>query len=256
MPARVRGKKIDGTLVERAYRLLKHGILHGEFPEGGFLREPEILSRYSIGRTPFREACNRLHNEQLLAVVPRHGYMVPELTFRGVRDLLETRVLLEGIAARLAALRADAADITRLAELYEEALKAARDSTALDAFIEANQNFHLQIARMTRNRELEIMVRGVLERSIRLIYLAASRSKEVPRDIQTLLKPIVEAIRAGDPDAAHDSVVADIARGQLNALGEDVWNTASHSGGRPAQAAVVITRHKETSRDPKLVSSL
>ena len=240
MSPRARGKKLDGTLVERAYRLLKRGVLHGEFPEGSFLREPDILSRYSIGRTPFREACNRLHNEQLLEVVPRRGYMVPELTFRGVRDLLEARVLLEGVAARLAALRADTADVARLNELYEEALKAARDSIALDAFIEANQNFHLQIARMTRNRELEIILRGVLERSIRLVYLAASRSKEVPRDIETLLKPIVEAIRKGDPDAAHDAVIADIARGQLNALGGDVWNAASNPGPRPADAAAGI----------------
>jgi DNA-binding GntR family transcriptional regulator len=166
--------------------------------------------------------------------------MVPELTFRGVRDLLEARVLLEGVAARLAASRADAASVAHLNELYEEALKAARDSIALDAFIEANQNFHLQIARMARNRELELILRGVLERSIRLVYLAASRSKEVPRDIETLLKPIVEAIRKGDPDAAHDAVIADIARGQLNALGGDVWNAASNPGPHPADAAVGV----------------
>ena len=98
---------------------------------------------------------------------------------------------------------------------------------------------------MTRNREIEIMLRGVLERSIRLVYLAASRSKEVPRDIETLLKPIVEAIRKGDPDAAQDTVIADIARGQLNALGSDVWNTASNFGSRPAHAALGALKHAE-----------
>src|SRR5438270_12675320 len=102
--AKAKNEANSGTLADHAYKMLKRGILHGEFPEGSFLRESEILSRYSIGRTPFREACNRLHNEQLLEVVPRRGYMVLELTFRGVRDLLETRVLLEGLAARLAAL--------------------------------------------------------------------------------------------------------------------------------------------------------
>ena len=218
----------SGTLADRAYGLLKHGILHGEFPEGSFLRETEILPRYSIGRTPFREACNRLHNEQLLAAVPRRGYFVPELSFRGVRDLLETRILLEGMAAELAALRAEPAEIDELEKCYKEALQAARNSKSLDALIESNQRFHLQIARMSHNRELENLLRGVLERSIRLVYLAASGSKQVPKDIEILLKPVVDAIRRKNPAAAHNAVTADIAQGQLNALGRDFWGDASN----------------------------
>lgn len=231
MPAMTRAKKKipppNGTLADRAYRLLKHGILHGEFPEGSFLTESAILSRYSIGRTPFREACNRLHNEQLLEVVPRRGYFVPELSFRAVRDLLETRIMLEGVAAELAALRADPAEIDALETYYREAREAARSPSGLDALIEANQKFHLQIARMAHNKEFEALLRGVLERSTRLVYLAASGSNEAPRDIETLLKPILDAIRKKNAVAAHDAVVADITRGQLNALGRDVWGAAS-----------------------------
>lgn len=219
-------KTPEGTLAERAYRLLKRAILHGEFPEGGFLVESQILARYAIGRTPFREACNRLHNEQLLEVVPRRGYFVPELSFRGVRDLLETRILIEGIAAELAAHRAEPAEIAALDAHYAEALHAARDN-AVDALIEANQKFHLQIARMTHNRELECLLRGLLERSTRLVYLAASSARQAPRDIETLLKPIAEAIRRKNAAAAHKAVVADITQGQLNALGRDVWEISS-----------------------------
>ncbi len=207
--------------------MLKRGILRGELPEGAFLDESAILSRYSISRTPFREACNRLHNEQLLEVVPRRGYLVPELSFRAVRDLLETRIMLEGVAAQLAASRAEPADIAALEAHYKEALEAARSSAGLDGLIDANQKFHLQIARMTHNQEIESILRGLLERSTRLVYLAASGSKAVPRDIETLLKPILDAIRKKNAAAAHDAVVADITHGQLNALGGDVWGAAS-----------------------------
>ena len=223
----------NGTLADRAYQLLKHGILHGEFPEGSFLRETEILPRYSIGRTPFREACNRLHNEQLLAAVPRRGYYVPELSFRGVRDLLETRILLEGMAAELAAQRAEPAEIDQLERCYQDALQAAHHAKSLDALIDSNQKFHLQIAAMSHNRELENLLRGVLERSIRLVYLAASSSKQVPKDIETLLKPVVDAIRKKDAQAAHRAVTMDIAQGQLNALGRDFWGETSN-GARPS----------------------
>jgi GntR family transcriptional regulator, rspAB operon transcriptional repressor len=222
----------SGTLAEHAYKMLKHGILHGEFPEGSFLKEAEILPRYAIGRTPFREACNRLHNEQLLAAVPRRGYFVPELSFRGVRDLLETRIILEGIAAELAALRAEPAEVDQLEVCYKEALAAARNAKSLDTLIESNQKFHLQIAKMSHNRELENLLRGVLERSVRLVYLAASGSKQVPKDIETLLKPVVDAIRQKDAAKAHRAVTADITHGQLNALGRDFWDEASN-GKRP-----------------------
>jgi DNA-binding GntR family transcriptional regulator len=225
--ARHTKERQSGTLVEHAYRVIKHGILRGEFPEGSFLGEAEILARCGIGRTPFREACNRLHNEQLLEVVPRRGYFVPELSFRAVRDLLETRIVLEGIAAELAALRAKPAEIASLESKYKEALKAARTPGDLDTFIEANQEFHLQIAHMTHNSEFEALLRGVLERSTRLIYLAAQGAKEVPREIESLLKPVVDAIRKRDAVAAHDAVVADITQGQLNALGRDVWGAGS-----------------------------
>jgi len=230
--------KIDrtaGTLAERAYRMLKHGILHGEFDEGSFLREAEILSRYSIGRTPFREACNRLHNEQLLAVVPRRGYFVPELSFRGVRDLLETRIVLERIAAELAALRREPAEMDQLEALYQEALQAAKNTHGLDALIESNQKFHLQIASMSHNRELQNLLCGVLERSVRLVYLAASSSRKVPTDIETLLRPVVDAIRRKDCHAAQETVTADITHGQLNALGREFWGDAI--GGKSSKIA-------------------
>jgi GntR family transcriptional regulator, rspAB operon transcriptional repressor len=225
--AKIRNTESTGTQADRAYQMMKHGILHGEFPEGGFLREAEILARYAIGRTPFREACNRLHNEQLLAVVPRRGYFVPELSFRGVRDLLETRIILEGMAAELAAVRAEPPEVDQLERCYKAALQAARHAGSLDALIEANQKFHLQLAGMSHNRELENLLRGVLERSIRLVYLAASSSKQAPKDIETLLKPIVDAIRKKDAAAAPKAVAADIAHGQLNALGRDFWGDAS-----------------------------
>lgn len=213
----------DETLADRAYRELKYGILHGVFPEGSVLNEADVLSRYNIGRTPFREACNRLHNEQLLAAVPRRGYFVPELTFRGVRDLLEVRIMLEGLAAELAASRAQQVEIDELERCLQQATQAARTAGALDKVIESNQQFHLQIARMSHNRELEGVVRGVLERSVRLVYLAATSSKQTLRDIESLLKPILTAIQKRDAAAAHKAVVADITNGQLNALGRDFW---------------------------------
>lgn len=233
MPAR---KKSYGTLTDRAYALLKQGILRGEYPEGSFLSEVQITEKLSIGRTPFREACTRLHTEQLLEVVPRRGYLVPELSFRAVRELLETRLILEAVAAELAALRGEPAECAELARLYQQTVKLAKQRDQLDALVEANREFHLQIARMAHNRELESLLRGVLERSTRLVYMAARSSQELARDMESLLSPIVEAIRDRKPGAAHEAVVNDISRGQLNTFGHDLWSTNSAEAPRRRHA--------------------
>ena len=210
-------------MAETAYRLLKQAILRGEYAEGSFLSEAEITARFKIGRTPFREACNRLHNEQLLEVVPRRGYLVPEMSFRGVRDLLETRLILEGVAAELAAQRADPAEVAELERLYKATVQQAKSKTHLDEHVQANTDFHLHIARLAHNRELEALLRGVLERSTRLFYLIVRSSATPERDAEDLLKPIVEAIRKKNAKAAHQAVIRDITQGQLNVLGRDLW---------------------------------
>src|SRR5579872_1698148 len=93
------------TQTEKAYAALKKAILRGEIEEGVFLSESDIMRRYGIGRTPYREACNRLHHERLLEVVPRRGYLVPELSYEAVCAIFETRLILEGAIAELACAR-------------------------------------------------------------------------------------------------------------------------------------------------------
>jgi DNA-binding GntR family transcriptional regulator len=212
-----------GTLSEQAYRAIKRGILRGEFPEGRFLSEAEISKKYGIGHTPFREACSRLLNDQILEAVPRHGFRVPELSFRAVRDLLETRLILQGVAAEIAANRAEPDEILELDRLYRQTIAAAKNHNDIDAFVEANRDFHLQIARMTHNLELESLLRGVLDRVARLVYLVVRSSASPERDAEMMLKPIVEAIKQRNPTAAHEAVINDITRGQLNVFGRDLW---------------------------------
>lgn len=94
------------TQTERAYNALKKAILRGEIEEGAFLSESRSMSRYRIGRTPYREACNRLHHEKLLEAVPRRGYLVPEISYQSVGAIFETRLILEAASAELACARA------------------------------------------------------------------------------------------------------------------------------------------------------
>lgn len=206
------GRKITQT--ERAYEHLKRAIVRGELAEGEFLSEPEIMRRYGIGRTPFREACNRLHHEGLLEVVPRRGYLVPEISFRAVRDLCESRLVLEGSIAELAALRACDDEIAELEKLARKLASPARGSSDLDEIIRTNNEFHLLLARMARNRELLKLLSWNLDQTERLMYLELRSSRTQRVDLRGFHAAIAAAVRKRDPAAAREAVLRDIADAQ------------------------------------------
>jgi DNA-binding GntR family transcriptional regulator len=223
------------TLTERAYEIIKRGILRGEIEEGSFLSEAEVMRKYRIGRTPFREACNRLHHEQLLEVVPRRGYLVSEISFRSVREIFEVRLLLEGVIAELAAVRAAPSEIDELEEVARRMLSLASSNGNHEEVVKANTQFHLCVAKMTHNRELLRLITGILERTERLSYLELRSSRLQKTDIQILHKQIVEAIRRRDAVAARKAVVGDIAQGEIDIFGghgvtsDSNWVTAELS---------------------------
>ncbi|HLZ49624.1 MAG TPA: GntR family transcriptional regulator [Candidatus Acidoferrum sp.] len=209
------------TLTEKAYRCIKEGIVRGEIEEGVFLSEKGIMKRYRIGRTPFREACNRLHHEQLLEVVPRRGYLVPQMSLQEVRDLFEVRVLVEGSVAELAAVRANSREIEELAVLADQSLPSNPSRKGANDRAELNANFHLRLAAMAHNRELMRLESSVLERTRRLAYNVAHSIgvEEEEMSLQTLHRPIVDAILRRDRAAARRAVIHDIYQAQTIVVG-------------------------------------
>ena len=212
-PAAVNGAS-DQTKTEKAYQAIKRAIVKGELSEGTFLSESDVIQKYGVGRTPFREACNRLIHEGLLEVVPRRGYLVPELSFHGVRDLFELRVLLESAIIELATVRANDGDIECLTRLAAEVPKRQRGNTGFETIIEANAQFHLQLAKTTRNQELQRLLASVLERTERVMYVELRFTKFDEDAFKMIHEPIIEAMRMRDVEGARDALLRDIAQAQ------------------------------------------
>ena len=189
--------------------------MKGELPDGTFLSESDVIHKYGVGRTPFREACNRLIHEDLLEVVPRRGYLVPELSFHDVRDLFELRVLLESAVIELATVRAGDEDIEELARLTVEIPKRRKGApNGFEAIVKANQRFHLTLTKITRNRELLRLLASVLERTERVMYLELRFTKFDEDAFKMIHEPIIEAMRKRDVDAARAALLEDISQAQ------------------------------------------
>ena len=96
----------DVTLTDRAYAELEELIVTLQLPPGTALSELVLAKRLDIGRTPIREALQRLSRDGLVNILARRGVLVSEIDLRAQLRLLEVRRELERLMARGAAERA------------------------------------------------------------------------------------------------------------------------------------------------------
>ncbi|MGH9582767.1 MAG: GntR family transcriptional regulator [Bryobacteraceae bacterium] len=202
------------TQTERAYNAIKQAILRGEVEENEFISEADIIARYGIGRTPYREACNRLHHEGLLQVVPRRGYYIPEISFHAVCDLFEARIVLEDAIAQLAAVRATDEEIDELERAVVKPVASSADQNEFTRLIHTNTAFHLRLAKMTRNRQLVELLKRNLESAERLMYIELRSRRFRGSDLRAVHQPIIDALRTHDPVRVRKAILDDIAEAQ------------------------------------------
>jgi DNA-binding GntR family transcriptional regulator len=140
----------DGTLTDRAYRELEEMIVTLQLSPGTILSEQALAQRLKIGRTPIREALQRLARDGLVVIMPRRGIMVSEINLRLQLRLLEVRRELERLMASLAAERATPEERAEFAEIARAMMEAAGKSDDI-AFMRLDERFNVLIATAARN---------------------------------------------------------------------------------------------------------
>jgi DNA-binding GntR family transcriptional regulator len=186
---------------EEAYVQIRDRILSLDLPPGSVVNEGRLREELAIGRTPIREALQRLAHEKLVRSVPHRGTFVTEVNITDLARITEVRVVLESHAARLAAERCVAADQQAMAELIA-ALKsgAATDQRQL---MKLDQEIHLQIYRSARNSFLQSTLERYFNLSLRLWFLVLDHEVRL-RDAVEEHVALLEAVRAGDGDRAAE----------------------------------------------------
>ena len=108
---------LAGSLKEQAYQAIKHRIITCASEPGQELSENAVANALKIGRTPVHQAFDRLHGEGLVDVQPRKGIVVRPINLDEVIEIIETRLLNETFAVRLAAERASSAEIVAIRDV-------------------------------------------------------------------------------------------------------------------------------------------
>jgi len=143
------------ALYEEVAELLRQRIFARELEPGSWIDELKLAEEYGISRTPLREALKVLAAEGLVTMKVRRGAYVTEVSEKDLADVYHLLSLLESDAAGVVAQQATDAELAELQTLHD-ALEAAVGER--DRFFALNEQFHMRVLELARNRWREQMV--------------------------------------------------------------------------------------------------
>lgn len=138
------------SLADRAYRTLEELIVTLRLAPGSVLSEATVARQLGFGRTPIREALQRLAPEGLIVILPRRGILVSEINVRSQMELLRVRRELERFMARYAAIRATPDERRVFGELADDMSRSA-DTNDDVGFMRLDRRLNNMVARTCRN---------------------------------------------------------------------------------------------------------
>ena len=207
------------TLTNRAYAALEEMIVTLQLKPGEVLSEAGLTKMLDIGRTPIREALQRLSMEGLVVILPRRGVLVSEINVRSQLELLRVRREVERLMARLAAIRANRVERERFRRLAEDMERCAESNDDIE-FMRLDKEFNLLVARTCRNeyaRRSMGLMQGLARRFWYQHYQEALDLPHCARLHATLARKISDG-RSEAAAAASDELVdyiEDFTRGTL-----------------------------------------
>lgn len=208
------------TQAEQAYYHLRDKIISQEFAPGSVLDKKELLALLGVGKTPLREALQRLALERLIVVAPQKGTFVTDLSIVQLKQAFDARLLVERHAARVAALRLTERDLDVLKELVAASAQL-NGRTDRDKSVALDQRFHKTITKASENEYLVQFLDTLLPVTMRLWHYSTTHAPDptaVMRRLRDGHQAIVDALALRDPDAAETAVSRHISRFQNESL--------------------------------------
>lgn len=179
-------------------------IFDGTFTDGERLDEVQLASRFSVSRTPIREALQRLAQSGLVEQIPRRGVFVRQPGPVELIEMFEVMAELEAVCAKLAAARISDEALEDLEDANRRC-KATMEALDTDGYYRENQRFHAILYRQSGNRFLEqecLKLQRRLQPFRRVQLRVRGRLKQSMSEHEA----IVDAIKEADSEKAAAAI--------------------------------------------------
>ncbi|MEO0399198.1 MAG: GntR family transcriptional regulator [Pseudomonadota bacterium] len=196
-------KKADAlTHCERLVQEIEAEIVSGRRAPGSHLNEQEIADRFSVSRTPVREAVRHLSSAGLVEVLPRRGAFVTRIPVTRLVQMFETISSLEGTCARLAARRMRADEKRALERVHRGYEKLSKNGD-VGLYFDESLEFHRMIFVGAHNDVLSEMTFKLFNQLTSYRRRQINRQKRAATSFKEHTH-VLEAILDGDEDRAEN----------------------------------------------------
>ena len=211
-----------GSVVDVAYRRIRTLIEDGELGPSTRLRQGDLADALAISRTSVREALHRLTADELVEFKANRGFFVASFRLNAVLERLELRRILEPGFVRLATERATEDDLRVLEEIVAAQFTASTSRIAHDT----SREFHIQLARTTRNEQFVRVLEGLWSLDIgRQLLARRSTNPGWQEEDANEHKEILSAVLAREADRAGELMDRHIA------LTQEHWSKEANADG-------------------------
>jgi len=193
---------------EEAYHQIKEKIITLDLAPSSVINEQALMKNLGLGRTPIREALQRLDAEGLVHIVPRRGMFVTDISITDLQEIFEVRIVMAGFCARLAARRITPEQIAQL----EAVLRDLEHVQSVDsiALMDIDKRFQRILYQAADNKFLTDALERLYDSGLRLWHLVLHRLGDV-RDAIEQHREVLEALKARDEKMAESLIQQHIA---------------------------------------------
>lgn len=191
----------DQSQALQAYQIIEEMIVNSSLPPGAKVSEKALSEKIGLGRTPIREALQRLAVEGTVQILPRAGVIISPVDITDQFRLIEVRRELERLLAGRAARQADAEQKSRFTELAKHFRQAAHSNNA-DLFIETDREFNHLVEATANNKYAQLAMSVIQAQTRRFWYLYFSRFGDLGQ-VAEHHAAMAETIAAADENAAR-----------------------------------------------------
>ena len=196
---------------------LRQLILTLELEPGLAISESTLMQRYGWGRTPLREAFQRLAEQSLLQIIPRQGAVVTALSVFDFVEMMDAMSLVIGPAAALACKRLSEQDLAQLDTITAKAETSAA-SGDFATLADLDYEFHRILALATGNRYLSNYLLHLHQVATRFNYAAWKRDGSA-RDSILEHEQIISTLRKREPAQARAVMLQHIEGARQRVIG-------------------------------------
>ena len=194
-------KKDREYLRSLVFKKLQQAIYTEKIKSGEKITEREIVKEFGVSRTPVREALCMLTTTGLIKFIPDKGFVIGKLTAKEIKNVMETRMVLEMFALRLAIQRIKPTEIRNLNLLLSKMKRAVKNKDIVKVFNISNL-FYDQIILASENEELFNFIQLLNNK----IYHFRNASFSTPNELEkyfTEHEKMLKALINKDEDAVQ-----------------------------------------------------